>query len=75
LLEAAGLTQVTQTGYTAEFAAITRAWIHQWDANHSDLVTLLGEQVLQQRQAERRAQLHAIEDGILTRSLFTARCP
>src|SRR6266849_3990400 len=46
LLEAAGLTQVTETEYTAEFAAITRAWIHQWDANHSDLVTLLGEQVV-----------------------------
>ena len=55
--------------------AITRAWIHQWDANHFDLVALLGEQAVQQRQAERRAQLHAIEDGILTRSLFTARRP
>ncbi len=73
LLEAAGFSQVTETDYTPEFAATTRAWIHQWDANHFDLVALLGEQVVQQRQAERRAQLHAIEDGILTRSLFTAR--
>jgi hypothetical protein len=75
LLEAAGLTQITETDYTAEFAATTRAWIHHWDANHKDLAALLGEQEVEQRQAERRAQLRAIEDGILTRSLFTARRP
>jgi hypothetical protein len=75
LLEAAGYTQVTETDCTAEFAAVTRAWIRQWDANHQDLVTLLGEQAVAERQAEQRAQLRAIEDGILSRSLFTARRP
>ena len=75
LLEAAGFSHVTETDHTAEFAAITRAWIHQWDTNHSDLVALLGEPVVEERQAERRAQLRAIEDGILSRSLFTASRP
>jgi hypothetical protein len=75
LLEAAGFTRVTGTDYTPDFAATTRAWIHQWDANHFDLVALLGEQAVRQRQAKRRAQLHAIENGILTRSLFPARRP
>jgi hypothetical protein len=75
LLEAAGFTQVTETDCTAEFAAVTRAWIHQWEANHQDLVALLGEAEVEERQAARQAQLRAIEDGILSRSLFAARRP
>ena len=75
LLEVAGFTQVTETDCSAAFAAATRAWIQHWDANHNDLVALLGEQAFQERQAERRAQLRATEDGILARSLFTAHRP
>jgi hypothetical protein len=75
LLEAAGFSQVTERDCTATFAAVTRAWIQQWEANHEDLVTLLGEPAVERRQAERRAQLRAIEDGILSRSLLTACRP
>jgi hypothetical protein len=75
LLEAAGFTEVTETDHTAEFAAVTQAWIQHWDANHDELVALLGAPAVSERQAERRAQLRATEDGILARSLFTARCP
>ena len=75
LLERAGFTQVTETDCTAEFVATARAWLHHWDANHDDLVAMLGERAFAERQAERRAQLRAIEDGILARSLFTARTP
>jgi len=75
LLQAAGFTQVTETDFTAEFAATTRAWLRHWDAGHADLVDLLGEQAFADRQTDRRAQLRAIEDGILARSLLTARRP
>jgi hypothetical protein len=75
LLAAAGFTGVTETDFTDEFAAVTRAWMGQWDLHHDELVALLGEPAVEERQAERRAQLGAIEDGILRRSLFTARLP
>jgi hypothetical protein len=75
LLEAAGYTQVIETDSTAEFASVTRAWIQHTDANHDDLAALLGEVRVEERQADHRAQLRAIEDGILARSLFTARRP
>lgn len=75
LLEAAGFTQVTETDCTAEFAVTTRGWLDHWEADHDDLVALLGKQVVAERQAERRAQLRAIEDGILARSVFTACRP
>ena len=75
LLQAAGFTQVTETDCTAEFAATARAWLRHWDAGHADLAALLGEQAFADRQTDRRAQLRAIEDGILARSLLTARRP
>jgi hypothetical protein len=75
LLEAAGFTAVTQADRTAEFLAVTRAWIGQWDANRDGMVALLGAPAFRQRQARRRRQLRAASDGILCRSLFTATWP
>ena len=75
LLNAAGFQHVTETDCTAEFAVVTRAWIDQWEAHHQHFVALLGEQAVDERQAERRAQLRATEDGMLSRSLLTACRP
>ena len=75
MLDAAGFTDVNELDCTAEFAAVTRAWIEQWDLHYEELAALLGKGVVDERQADRRAQLAATEDGILRRSLFTARRP
>lgn len=75
LLAAAGFTEVTETDCTGEFAVTTQAWIRHWDANRAELAALLGEQAVAERQAERRAQLCAIQDGLLARSLYVARRP
>jgi ubiquinone/menaquinone biosynthesis C-methylase UbiE len=72
MLESAGFTKVTQLDCTEEFATVARAWIAQWDNHRASLVSALGEQAVEERQADRRAELRAIEDGILSRSLFTA---
>jgi hypothetical protein len=73
LLDAAGFTDIRETDYTDEFADITRSWIDQWDTHQDELASLLGAQAVADRQAERRAQLRAIEDGILRRALCSAR--
>jgi hypothetical protein len=75
MLEAAGYIDVTETDFTAEFAVVTRAWMEHWERHHDELAAMLGEEVVDERQADRRAQLGAIEDGILRRSLFSARRP
>jgi hypothetical protein len=75
LLHAAGFTDISETDYTNEFADITRSWIEQWDAHHDELTSLLGAQAVADRQAERHAQLRAIQDGILRRTLYCARRP
>ena len=75
LLERAGFTAIEEVDRTADFAAVARAWIEQWDRHHDDLVALLGAAAVEQRQQERRAQLAAIEDGLLRRTLFSATRP
>ena len=75
MLEAAGFVDVAEIDFTSEFAAATGAWMEQWALHHDEMAALLGETVVDERQAERRGQLAAIEDGILCRSLFIARRP
>ena len=75
MLESAGFAEVHERDCTSEFATVARAWIGQWDDHRADLVSVFGEQAVQERQADRRAELRAIEDGVLSRSLFTAVRP
>lgn len=73
LLEAAGFVDVRVEDRTDEFAQTTRAWLVESVSRADGLRTVLGDAVFDERQADRTAQLRAIEDGLLQRSLVTAR--
>ncbi|HWM22640.1 MAG TPA: hypothetical protein VNO51_23305 [Ilumatobacteraceae bacterium] len=75
LLERAGFIDIDEIDCTAEFATIARAWIERSEHHHDHLVDLIGIAEYERRQRERRTQLHAIEDGLLRRSLLTAARP
>ena len=75
LLERAGFVDIEETDCTAEFATVARSWIDQYDRHHDALAELLGADEVDQRQRDRRAQLCAIEDGLLRRSLLVAARP
>jgi hypothetical protein len=75
MLEAAGFTDVREADCTEEFATVQRKWIEQRDRYHAEMAAALGEAAFEERQSGGRAQLRAIEDGILLRSLLTARRP
>jgi hypothetical protein len=75
LLESAGFVDVEEIDCTAEFALVATAWIEHWDHHRGHLVDLLGVAEYEQRQRDRRAQLLAVEDGLLRRSLLTATLP
>jgi hypothetical protein len=55
--------------------ATAQAWLSEWDASFAGLAALYGEEFVAERQRKRRAQLRAIGDGLLARSLFTATRP
>jgi hypothetical protein len=75
LLDDAGFVDIEEIDCTAEFATVARAWIEQCEQHRDHLVNLLGIAEYEQRQRDRRAQLLAVEDGLLRRSLLSATRP
>lgn len=70
LLSRAGFVDVAELDGTDKFRAVAKAWIDQWDEHRDALTAIYGEPEFESRQHDRRLQLHAIEDGLLRRSLF-----
>ena len=75
LLQDAGFVDIEEIDCTAEFAQTARAWLEQWDSHREHLIDLQGVTEFEQRQHDRRAQLRAVEEGLLRRSLFIAARP
>jgi hypothetical protein len=72
LLASAGFTEIDVVDLTTEWASTARGWLDGWSANEAELTALDSAATFAQRQRERRTQLHAIEDGLLRRGLFSA---
>lgn len=75
LLRGAGFVEIAETDLTAEFLRITRTGLQARERHAAALRDSEGEVEFQQEQSERRAQLRAIEAGLLRRSLFVAERP
>ena len=75
MLAAVGFTEIWATDCTGTYATVASAWVEQRDKYRSELSASLGEGGFEERQADGRAKVRAIEDGILRRSLLTARRP
>lgn len=75
LLASAGFVAIDEHDVTAEFAATARAWLTEWEANADVLAPLQPPGGFDERQRDRRAQLAAVEDGLLRRGLFSAMRP
>ena len=75
LLASAGFVDITETDCSDEFMTTTQAWADQWDLYGKEMESLWGRDTFRQRQRDRQAQLRATKDGILRRSIFTARLP
>jgi hypothetical protein len=66
---------ISSTERSPEFMTVARAWIELWDQHRDHLVDLLGVVEYERRQRDRLAQLRAIDDGLLRRSLLAATRP
>ena len=73
LMRRAGFVDIDVVDQTKEFRTTAAAWIREWDATRDELVTLYGEAEFDRRQRARSAQLRAIDDGLLQRSLVRGR--
>ena len=74
LVHAAGFSEVTTTDLTAQYLATARAWLAARERHRVELAALDRDR-LRQQQHDMTAAVAAIEDGLLLRSLVTARRP
>jgi hypothetical protein len=75
LLRSAGFVKVSETDLTSEFLRITRQRLETRERHSADLRQSLGDSEFEENQSEGRAQIEAIEAGLLRRSLFVAQRP
>jgi len=73
LLRGAGFGEVTEVDVTAAFRATAAAWLVESEAHAIELARLEPPGAFQQRQADRRGMLDAIDAGLLRRALVLAR--
>jgi hypothetical protein len=52
--------------------SVARAWVDQCEDHRDALAEVLGADEFDRRQTERRIQLQAVRDGLLSRSLLVA---
>lgn len=72
LLGRAGFTSAEETDLTPEFLATARRWYEGRQRLEAELRASEGDGWLEERQADSRAMIRGIEDGLLRRSLLVA---
>ena len=75
LLRSAGFVKVSETDLTSEFLRITRQRLEARERRATALRQSLGDSEFEENQSESRAQIEAIEAGLLRRALFVAERP
>lgn len=75
LLEAAGFVGIEETDVTAEFLRTARRWLEFSWRLEEGLRASLGDELFDQQQDDRRAIVEAVDEGLLSRSLFIASAP
>lgn len=70
LMRSAGFVDVEEIDRTSDYLATLRAWHDRSQARADDLAALIGADAFEERQAERRAAIDAVEDGIQRRVLI-----
>jgi hypothetical protein len=75
LLSTAGFTDVAISDVTGEYLETAEAWVRAWDSEAVALKHLVGEEAFSERQTARRRAIAAINNGLLTRHLISARKP
>ena len=73
LLAAAGFDDIVELDVTAAFAATAAAWLAETEPHAEELARLEAPGAFEQRQADRRIMLDAINAGMLRRTLVLAR--
>ena len=73
MLASAGFANVVETDVTKQYRTTARAWVDGRRRRYDKLAQAMGEESLRGKIEEGKAILASIKDGLLRRSLLTAR--
>ncbi len=73
MLGTAGFDDVAAVDLTGEYRATLQRWIDATDRREAELREVMGDDLFDERRANRRQTLTAIDDGLLSRFQYTAR--
>ena len=72
LLRTAGFVNIIASDLTPEYRATLQRWIDATDRRGAVICDIVGEETYNDRRTSRRRTLQAIDDGLLSRYLYTA---
>ncbi len=75
MLESSGFIDVHETDVTKEYKATAQGWLEGRQRRYDGLKQAMGEATLRDKIEEGERILGSIKDGLLRRSLLTARRP
>ena len=75
MLESAGFIDVHETDVTKQYRMTSRGWLEGRRRRYDELARAMGEDTLKGKIVEGDAILGSFKDGLLRRSLLTARRP
>ena len=73
LLRSAGFVDIVSTDVTSAYRATLEAWSTETERRRDEVVAVMGEDDLAERQSRRAGAMAAVDSGILHRSLYVAR--
>ena len=73
MLESAGFTDVDETDVTKQYRVTARGWLEGRRRHYDELEQAMGEATLDGKIQEGEMTLASLKDGLLRRSLLTAR--
>ena len=75
LVERAGFSDVSESDVTPDYRRTAAAWLREMSELEPELRKDLGDQVFEEKQANRQRSMAAIEAGDLGRTQFIANAP
>lgn len=73
MLATAGFTDISSDDRTAGYRATLAAWSVATEAREADVRAVVGDTAFEERRADRRRTLRAIDDALLSRRVYLAR--
>ena len=72
MLRTAGFGDISATDVTAEYRSTLRRWLDATDRHETLIRGVIGNDTYEERSAQRKRDLQGVDDGLLSRFIYTA---